>query len=103
MSTPSQPSSGSGYNELMVDPQAAMIVLDHTPDEEEISEYALSHLDEFPADEAHASCEVMYESPEWLDLHERDQFDAHLRDGAECILVIYMMEGCDDDEDYNTL
>ena len=101
MSPASPPSNDGGYNELMVNPQAALIVLDHVPDEDEITDYAEMHLEEFEAEEAHASCEIMYSAPEWLEVHERDQFDAHIRDGATCILVIYMMEGCDD-EDYNT-
>lgn len=69
------------------------MVLDHVPDAEEVTELASLHLEEFPADDAHASCEIVYEPPKWLDIHERDQMSAFIRDGAACILVIYMQEG----------
>jgi hypothetical protein len=77
----------------MENPQAAVIVLDHEPDAAEVSELATFHLESFPADEAHATCEIVYEPPQWLDVHEQDQMGAHLRDGAKCILIIYMQEG----------
>ena len=57
------------------------------------------HLDEYEAEEAHASCDIVYTPPEWLEVHERDQMSAHLRDGAACILVIYMREGSDEEEE----
>lgn len=75
------------------------MVMDHVPDEDEVGELASLHLEEFPADEAFASCEIVYEPPSWLEVFERDQFAAHLRDGAACILVVYMQEGCVDEED----
>lgn len=76
-----------------------MIVLDHLPDDEEVSDLALAHLEDFPAEEAHASCEIVYQAPSWLEVHERDQMDAYIRDGAACILVVYMVEGCGDDSE----
>lgn len=78
------------------------MVMDHVPDAEEVTELAGLHLEEFPADDAHASCEIVYEPPTWLDIHERDQMSAFIRDGAACILVIYMQEGdleIDEDDD----
>jgi hypothetical protein len=78
----------------MVTPQAAIMVLDHLPDSDEVSEYAAYHLEEFEADEAYATCEIMYSPPSWLGVHEQDQMGAHLRDlPGSCILVIYMQEG----------
>lgn len=100
MSEHSRPINSGGYNELMVNPQAAMVVLDHVPSDDEIEELAHYHLNDFPADEAHASCEIVYTPPTWLDIHEQDQFSAHLRDGAACILIIYMAEGADADDDF---
>ena len=91
--------NGSGYDSLMISPQAAGMVLDHVPDTEEITELAAVHLDDFPAEEAHASCEIVYTPPQWLEVHEQDQMSAFLRDGAACILIIYMMEGSLEDEE----
>lgn len=84
----------------MVNPQAAVMVLDHVPDDDEIEELAVMHLEDFPAEEAHASCEVLEAAPTWLEAYEQDQMNAFLRDGAACILVVYMIEGDgEDDED----
>lgn len=77
----------------MVQSQAAVMVLDHVPDADEVAELAHMHLDEFEADEAHASCEILYKPPTWLSTAEQDQMSAYLRDGAACILVVYMREG----------
>lgn len=78
------------------------MVLDHYPSHDEVTELASYHLEEFPADEAHATVDIVREPPEWLEVHERDQMAAHLRDGGPdcCVLVIYMQEGAlDEDED----
>jgi hypothetical protein len=84
----------------MVKPQAAVVVLDHVPDSEEVADLAAVHLEEFPAEEAFAKCQITYEAPDFLSIGERDQIGAYLRDGSACVLVIYMSEGsCDDDED----
>ncbi len=86
----------------MVQPQAAVIVLPHKPDRDELAELAEFHLDEFPAAEAYATFEFMEQAPDWLELHEQDQMNAFMRDlNGGCILVIYMKEGeyPDDDTD----
>lgn len=77
------------------------MVLDHVPDDDEIEELAHKHLEEYPAEEAHARIQITYEPPEFLGIGEQDQIGAFMRDGAACILVIYMAEGedCDDDDD----
>jgi hypothetical protein len=75
------------------------MVMDHVPDEDEIEELAYLHLDDFPADEATAQCEILYAPPDWLNIAEQDQMGAYIRDGAACILVIYMCEG-DYEDDY---
>lgn len=97
MSVHSRTNSGSGYDRDMVNPQAAVMVLDHVPDSEELSDLATIHLEDFPSEEAHATCEIVYDPPEWLEVHERDQMSAFLRDGAACILIIYMQAGRADD------
>lgn len=92
------------YDSAMASATAAIMVMDHIPDADEVSELAQIHLDDFPSDEAHASCEIVYEPPSWLDVHEQDQMSAFLRDGAACILVIYMQEGAlesADDDDWD--
>lgn len=108
MSGPSTPTNSPRYGEYdshMINPQAAVMVLDHVPDSDEVTELASLHLDEFPAEFAHATVEIVKDPPEWLDVHERDQMGAHLRDGGPdtCILVIYMQEASeeelDEDED----
>lgn len=75
------------------------MVMDHVPELEEVAEIATHHLEEFPADNAHASCEIVYSPPPWLDVHEQDQMGAFMRDGAACILVVYMREGTLEEED----
>lgn len=94
----SPPSNGQ-YNLNMAKPTAAVMVLDHVPDREEVAELATLHLEEYPADEASASCEIVYTPPDWLEVYEQDQMAAYLRDGAACILVIYMREGSIEDDE----
>ena len=78
----------------MVQPQAAVIVLPHKPDRDELTELAEYHLEDFPAEEAYATFEILTTAPDWLALHEQDQMNAHLRDmPAGVVLVIYMKEG----------
>lgn len=81
----------------MVKPAAALIVLDHEPDQDEVAAYAEYHLENFPADEAVARCELVYEPPAWVNVGEQDQLRAFLRDGSSCILIVYMREGTLDD------
>lgn len=86
----------------MVKAQAAIMVLDHMPDSDEIEDLAEKHLEDYPAEEAYATVELLHEAPDWLSVHEQDQMNAHLRDGAACILVVYMQEGdgdCEEEED----
>lgn len=83
----------------MVNPQAAVMVLDHVPDEEEVAEHAADHLENFPAEDAFAKCQITYAAPDFLSIAEQDQINAFLRDGAVCVLVIYMSEGSCEDED----
>lgn len=75
------------------------MVMDHVPDEDEVAELAEMHLEDFPADEAFAKCSIVYQAPDFLCVGERDQINAYLRDGAVCVLVVYMEEGeCDFEE-----
>lgn len=102
MSGPSTPTNVPRYGEYdshMINPQAAVMVMDHVPDSDEVTELATLHLDEFPADFAHATVEIVNEPPQWLEVHERDQMAAFLRDGGPetCILVIYMQEASEDE------
>lgn len=75
------------------------MVYDHIPDEDEIAEVAAQHLDDFPADDAYASVDIVYKAPDFLSIHEQDQVNAFLRDGSKCVLVIYMQEGVLDEDD----
>jgi hypothetical protein len=84
----------------MVTPQAALMVLDHVPDEDEVTQYAAHHLEDFPADEAFATIEITTDVPTWLSICEQDQMSAFLRDGAVCILIIYMQEGSVEEDEY---
>lgn len=76
------------------------MVLDHYPDHDEVSELASYHLEDFPADEAHATVDIVHEPPDWLAVHERDQMAAHMRDGGPdcCVVIIYMQEGALEDD-----
>lgn len=77
------------------------MVLDHLPDADEIEELADEHLENYPAEEAYATVELLHQAPDWLATHEQDQMNAFLRDDKNaCILVVYMQEGdFEDDED----
>jgi hypothetical protein len=79
---------------------AAFMVLDHIPDDEEMEDWAYTHLEDFEAEQASATVDIVYEAPRWLATHEQDQINAHMRDGGVCILVIYMTdEECYDEEE----
>lgn len=78
---------------------AAIMVLDHMPDDDEIEELAFHHLEAFEPESAHATIDIVYKAPDWLDVHERDQINAHMRDGGACIIVIHLIE---DEEDADT-
>lgn len=85
---------------------AAVLVLDHTPSDDEMEDLAYYHLESSDIDEATATFEILTAAPDWMSVCERDQINAHMRDipGAICF-VIYMMEGelveddMDDDEE----
>lgn len=74
------------------------MVLDHIPNEDEVEELALGHLEDFDAEEAHATIEILQKAPTWMDLCEQDQINAHMRDGGACVLVVYMSDDTEDDE-----
>lgn len=81
--------------------QAAVVVVDHAPDEEELAELAYSSLEDFEAEDAVASIDVTDHAPAWLTTCEQDQVNAHLRDGrpnARCVIV-YMRSGELGDDD----
>lgn len=77
---------------------AAVMVLDHLPDDDEIDELADAHVesceDEFITEIAAA---IVYEAPDFMSMCERDQINAHLRDGGACVLVLYVTYA-DEDE-----
>lgn len=80
---------------------AAVRVLDEIPSEEDIEDYAYESLEEFDAESATATIELLDHPPEWMSVGEQDQINAYLRDGSVCVLVIYMRETDDaelDDE-----
>lgn len=80
---------------------AAVVVLDHYPDEEEVEEIAYLHLEDYTDGPAHARVEVIPKAPVWMEVGERDQINAHLRDGGKscCVVVVYMREGEDEDSE----
>jgi hypothetical protein len=76
------------------------MVLDHLPDADEIEDLAEAHLEDYPAEQAYATVELLHRAPDWLSIHEQDQMNAFLRDDPNaCILVVYMQEGDIEDED----
>lgn len=78
---------------------AAVMVLDHVPSDQEIEEIAYSHLEEFDADEATATFELVHKAPDWMNICEQDQINAYVRDQPRSIiLVVYMVEGELEDE-----
>lgn len=77
---------------------AAVMVLDHMPDDDEIEDLAYDRLEEFPAEEATATIDIVYKAPEWMSTAEQDQINAHMRDGGVCIVVVYMSDEEEDAE-----
>lgn len=69
---------------------AAVMVLDHVPDEDELEEYAFAQLEELDDETAEAVVDLRKEAPDWMTLSEQDQINAHMRDGSACVLVIYI-------------
>lgn len=90
-----------------VEPRAAVLVRDHYPTDDEIDELTHMYLDDYPADYAKATSEVIRKAPDFMATCEQDQINAHLRDGGPRfhVLVVYMQEiepfDDDDDEDYD--
>lgn len=82
----------------MVKPQVALQPMDYVPDADELEEIAYHYLEKYPADEAHASIEVTYAAPDWLNTCEQDQLNAYMRDGSVCIVIVYMREGSSEED-----
>lgn len=70
---------------------AAVMVLDEIPTDEDIDELVAAHLDALDDDEGvEVSVDITEKAPEWMDIGEQDQVNAHLRDGGVCVLVLYI-------------
>jgi hypothetical protein len=82
---------------------AAVMVLDEMPDQEDLDELVEAHLDTFDGTEdVEISIDILYKAPDWMDICEQDQVNAHMRDGGVCIVVLYVTlleEGTLDDFD----
>lgn len=89
------------YDSLMSQ-SAAIMVLDEMPSEEDIDEFVAAHLETLDEDDSiEVSVDVTDRAPDWMDIGEQDQVNAHLRDGGVCVLVLYITvleDGYDDDE-----
>lgn len=87
------------YDDVM-NQSAAVMVLDEMPTEEDIEELVLAHLDTLDDDEdVSASIDIVYKAPEWMDVCEQDQVNAHLRDGGACVLVLYITVGAGEEDE----
>lgn len=70
---------------------AAVMVLDEIPSEEDIDEIISAQLDDFDEEESiSVSVDVSDKAPDWMDIGEQDQVNAHMRDGGVCVLVLYI-------------
>lgn len=83
---------------------AAVMVLDEMPSEEDIDDFIAAHLDTLDEDDnVEVSVDVSNKAPDWMDIGEQDQINAHLRDGGVCVLVLYITvfedEYTDDDDE----
>ena len=78
----------------MTSSSAAVMVLDHYPSEAEVDELTQFHLEQFDADYAEATAQIVRKAPDFLCTSEQDQINAHIRDGGKnCyVLVVYMEE-----------
>ncbi len=72
---------------------AAVIVLDEYPSEEDIQDLVYSHLDAMDEDDVEATIDLSDKAPDWMDIGEQDQINAHLRDGGVCVLILYITIG----------
>lgn len=78
---------------------AAVMVLDEMPSEEDIDEMIHEHLDAYDdEDNVEVSVDIIKKAPEWMDIGEQDQVNAHLRDGGVCVLVLYITVFEDEEE-----
>lgn len=82
---------------------AQVMVLDEYPTEEDIDEMIADHLDIFDdEDNIEVSVDITEKAPEWMDIGEQDQVNAHMRDGGRCVLVLYVTileDGYTEDDD----
>ena len=82
---------------------AAVMVLDEMPSEEDIDEMIDAHLDTFGDDEGiSVSVDITDKAPDWMEIGEQDQVNAHMRDGCVCVLVLYITvleDGYSEDDD----
>lgn len=79
---------------------AAVMVLDEMPSEEDIDEMVNAQLDDYDDDESiSVSVDITYKAPDWMDIGEQDQVNAHMRDGGVCVLVLYITVLEDDQAD----
>lgn len=81
---------------------AAVMVLDEMPSEEQIDEMIEEHVAAFDEeDNIEVSVDVSDKAPDWMDISEQDQINAHLRDGGVCVLVLYItvLDGYTEDDD----
>lgn len=70
---------------------AAVMVLDEMPSDEDIDELVNAHLETLDdEDNIEISVDITKRAPEWMDIGEQDQVNAHLRDGGVCVLVLYI-------------
>lgn len=76
------------------------MVLDEMPSEEDIDEMVNAQLDDYDDDESiSVSVDITYKAPDWMDIGEQDQVNAHMRDGGVCVLVLYITVLEDDQAD----
>ena len=90
------------YDSIMSQ-SAAVMVLDEMPSEEDIEEMIDAHLDTFGDDEGiSVSVDITDKAPDWMEIGEQDQVNAHMRDGGVCVLVLYITvleDGYSEDDD----
>lgn len=80
------------YDSLMSQ-SAAVMVLDSYPSEEELEDLIFTHLDAMEEDDVEATIDLVDKAPDWMDIGEQDQINAHLRDGGVIVLVLYLTIG----------
>ncbi len=81
---------------------AAVMVLDEVPSEEDIDAMIAEHIEALDEeDNVEVNVDVSDKAPDWMDIGEQDQINAHLRDGGVCVLVLYItvFDGYTDEDD----